>query len=162
MPGRHPPHRFAGAQDAAGDVDRHDALDARRAHVLDAGGDVHHARVVDEPTEQPEAVSDLEQVDDVGFHADVATHCLDLAARRLDQADNLASRRLVRRVTDADAIAALGDRKRGGTADAAAAAGDDGDAISHEGCSDETGIDIDGVIRITDRARAAPDPPGSP
>ena len=42
VPGRHPLHRLARAQDAAGDVDRHHLLDALGRHLVDA-----HAALAD-------------------------------------------------------------------------------------------------------------------
>ena len=65
VPRRHPLHRLARAEDAAGDVDRHHALDALGGHLVDPRRRPDDAGIVDERAQRSELVGGLEQREDV-------------------------------------------------------------------------------------------------
>ncbi|GCC44513.1 hypothetical protein chiPu_0028508, partial [Chiloscyllium punctatum] len=132
VPGRHPLHRLARAQDAAGDVDRHHLLDALGRHLVDAHAALaDDAGIVDQRAERAEAVGGLEQRENIRLAADVAFHRDRLAVLGLDRGDDFVRRSLIGGIADHDAVAARGGCERGGAADAAAAAGDDNDLVRH-------------------------------
>jgi hypothetical protein len=129
MPCRHPLHRLARTQHAAGDVDRHHTLDALGRHVLDPRRRPDDAGIVDERTQRTEPIGRLEQRENVLFARDIAFHRDRLAVPGLDRRDDLIRRRLVARIATDDAIATRRGGKCRGPADAAAAAGDDHNLI---------------------------------
>src|SRR3984893_7217788 len=129
---RHPLYRFARAKNAAGDVDRHHALDAFGGHLVDARRRSDDAGVVDERAERSEFVGCLEQREDIAFACDIALHRDRLAVLRLDGGDHVTCRGFIAGIADANPKTAAGGGNRGGAADAAAAAGDHYDLVGQD------------------------------
>ena len=119
------------AQNGAGDVDGHHALDALGRHVLHANRGTDDAGIVDERAERSEFIGCLEQRENVRLAADIAFHGNRLAVLALDLRDDFFRRGFVAGVADNDAKAARRGRDGGGAADAAAAAGDHNDLVRH-------------------------------
>ena len=127
MASRHALQRLARAQEAAGDVDREHARDARRAHFVDPHAEVDDAGVVDQHREAPEAPIHLAK------HAHHLGLLRDIGGDR--DAAGFARQRLggvaIAHIVDGDLVAALGRKPRRRGADAPAAAGDEHDACHH-------------------------------
>src|SRR5262249_29832651 len=132
MFGRHPLHRLARAQDVAGDIDRHHALDALDAHFVDAhAAFADDAAIVDEGAERAELVAGFEHLEYLALVGDIALDGAGLAIGALDDGDHFVCSSVVAGIADNDPKTALGRCNGGGAADAAAAAGDDGYLVSH-------------------------------
>src|SRR6185503_6873545 len=132
MPGRHPLHGLACAENAAGDIDRQHFLDALGRHLVDAHTALaDDAGIVDEGAERSELVGRLEQPENIALLADVALHRDRLAVLRLDVGDDFLCRGLIRGIAHDDPIAARSGSERSSAADAAAATGYDYNPIRH-------------------------------
>src|ERR1700674_1420215 len=129
MARRHPLHRLARAQDAAGDVDGHHALNALGRHLVDARRRTHDAGVVDQRAERAERIGGPEQRQNIALIADIAFHRDRLAVLRLDGGDDAQRRGFIAGIADADPKAARRGGNRGGAADATATAGDDDNPV---------------------------------
>src|SRR5712664_1709538 len=129
MSRRHPLYRFARAQNAAGDVDRHHALNPLGGHFVDARRRPHDAGVVDERAERSECVGRLEQREDVALVADIAFHRDRPAVTGFDRGDDAARGGLIAGIADADPKAPRRGGNRGGAADTSASAGDDDNPV---------------------------------
>src|SRR6185437_3097642 len=107
MFGRHPLHRLSRAKNAAGDVDRHHALDALGRHFVDAHtAFADDAAIIDQHAERAELVGNLEQFQDIALYGDVAFHRDRLAVPGLDHGHDLVRRDLVAGIADDDLEAA--------------------------------------------------------
>ena len=151
MPGRHPLHRLARAQDAAGDVDRHHALDALGAHLVDPRTPLlptMPALLTSAPS-VPNLSAASNSVEDIALLGDVAFHRDRLAVAGFDDGDHAAGGGLVAGIADADPEAAASRRNGGGAADAAASAGDDGNLV---------GQCLSPIIHLTGKAAPASPP----
>ena len=122
---------YASNKAAADDVDVHHAGEPLGRHLVNAGGGIDHARIVDEHAELAERVRLLEQVENVGFVPDIAFHSDGLAVARLNRSDNLVGGGLVAGIANHDLVAALRRSQRSRAPDAATSSGDNGDAIHH-------------------------------
>ncbi len=166
MPRRHPLHGFAGTQNAAGDVDRHHALDARCRHLVYPRGAPDDAGIVDQPAKRSEPVGRLEQRQDIALFADIAFHRDGLAVVRLDGGHHLARGGLIAGVADTNPESACRGGDCGGAADAAAAAGDDHNPVvqisSPTRSNARHGRTPDEPPPLTDPAPAAPGLPDFP
>ena len=124
MPGRHPLHRFACADERTGDVGREHAVDPRSVHFVDAALALENAGVVDQSANRPEiAVDGLEQPDNVSFHRHVSVDRDGAAAGSLDLGDQRTGSAVIVQVVDADRVAARSGQPRRRGADAAARTG---------------------------------------
>lgn len=105
---RHPLHGSARAQNAADDIDIHHSVKSFSRHLVNAGGRIDHAGIVDQSAELSERIRLLEQVENVGLDADIALHRNGLAVAGLDRSDDVVGRRLVAGIADHDLVAPLG------------------------------------------------------
>jgi hypothetical protein len=129
VPGRHPPHRLAGAEEAAGDVEVEHGPQRLEGHVLDPADRPDRAGVVDQGSEPPEfGIDRLEQADHVGFAGDVTLDDGGALSGRLDLGRDRLRRFAAAPIVERDVIAAGAGEPGDCRADAARRAGDEKDA----------------------------------
>ena len=129
---RHPLHRLARAQNAAGDVDRHHALDALGRHVLDPhAAFADNAPIVDERAERAELVGGLEQFEDITSLRRHRISPRSPCRSALNRGDHFLAPRPCCWHSRRRPETARRGGDGGGAADAAATAGDDGYFVGH-------------------------------
>ncbi|MNZ81685.1 hypothetical protein D3C78_1003610 [compost metagenome] len=133
MVGRHALECLAGTEEAAGDIDRQDALQAAGIHVLHAHLCFEYSGVVDQYIDATERLVQLaEHTQHVFFAGDIGCNRQGATSATFNLLHECFGGAALAVIVDADGIAALGGQQCGGCANAAAGAGDQHDLV-HQG-----------------------------